>query len=277
MGGMVPPQVMGILNVTPDSFYDGGRHQGVDQAVDRALQMLDEGADWVDVGGESSRPGALPVGREEEQARVVPVVRGILAARPQARVSVDTVRSSTAAAALEAGARAVNDISALGDPAMAPLVASAGCELVLMHMQGTPWDMQRAPTYTDVVEEVRTWLDGRARLARAAGVDPSRILLDPGFGFGKNDLHNAALFRGLPRLVSLGYPVVVGVSRKSFIGRTLGLPQPQDRLEGSLALAALAVWQGAQVLRVHDVRATRRVVDMIAAVRPPNPGEAETC
>lgn len=260
--------VMGILNVTPDSFYDGGRYHDPGLALERAVRMVDEGADWIDVGGESSRPGAAGVTEAEERGRVVPVVRALSAAGLSCRISVDTRRAAVAEAALAAGAHGVNDISALSDPDMAGVVAHAGATVFLMHMRGSPATMQEAPRYDDVLAEVLDFLAHRIAAAREAGVSQERIWVDPGIGFGKDDSHNAALLRGVRALGSLGCPVLVGVSRKSFIGRTLGLTDPADRLEGSLALAALCAWLGASMIRAHDVRATRRAVDVIAAVRP---------
>jgi dihydropteroate synthase len=259
--------IMGIVNVTPDSFYDGGRFQSPGAALDRALVQADEGADWVDVGGESTRPGSLGVTVEEELSRVLPVIRGLRGARPAVRVSVDTRKAVVARAALDAGADGVNDVSALSDPAMAGVVGAAGRVLFLMHMRGTPENMQEDPRYQDVVCDVRTFLAGRARQAIEAGVSSADVWVDPGFGFGKTVEHNLTLLRGIPALCELGFPVLVGASRKSFIGRVLDLPDPNDRLEGSLAVAVLAAWGGARMLRVHDVRATRRALGIVEALR----------
>ncbi len=261
------PLVMGILNVTPDSFHDGGLYLDSACAVDQGARMADEGADWVDVGGESTRPGAEPVPPETQIERVVPVIRALARLRPSLALSIDTGHASVARAAIEAGATVVNDVRALVDPAMAPLVAEAGCSLILMHMRGTPADMQVDPRYDDVVAEVRTWLLERAGRACGAGVPADRVLLDPGIGFGKTADHCLALIRGIPVLAAAGHPVVVGPSRKSFIGRVLDLPHTRDRLEGSLAAAVLAVWLGASVVRVHDVRETRRAIDLAAAIQ----------
>ncbi|MBN1337234.1 MAG: dihydropteroate synthase [Deltaproteobacteria bacterium] len=261
------PLVMGILNVTPDSFHDGGRYLDAARAVDRALGMADEGADWVDVGGASTRPGALPVPPEVQADRILPVVRDLVHLRPALTVSVDTGSAWVARRALDAGASVINDVDALSDPDMAAVVAEAGASVVLMHMRGTPADMQDDPRYDDVVGEVRAFLLGRAARAHAAGVVRDRILVDPGIGFGKTADHCLALIRGLPTLAATGYPVVVGPSRKSFIGRVLDLPDTHDRLEGSIAAAVLAVWLGAAVVRVHDVRETRRAVDLAAAIQ----------
>jgi len=256
--------VMGALNVTPDSFSDGGRHADAESAVRRGLEMLAEGADLVDVGGESTRPGAAPVEAAEELRRVIPVVRGLAAAG--ALVSIDTSKAEVAAAALEAGAAAVNDVTALGDPGMAGVVASAGAGLVLLHMQGTPRTMQADPHYGDVVAEVARFLAGRAAGAQAAGIDPSCICLDPGIGFGKGLEHNLALLRGIPDLVAIGHPVLVGASRKRFLAGILGPIPPGERDAASSAAQVLAIAGGAAVIRVHNVVVglqTARVADAI--------------
>lgn len=263
------PVVMAVLNVTPDSFSDGGHyfdagsHPGA--ALAAGARLLEEGADLVDVGGESSRPGATPVDLDEELARVLPVVEGLAAAG--AVVSVDTTKATVARRAVEAGAAVVNDVSAgCLDDAMWPAVAELGVPYVLMHMQGTPRTMQRDPVYGDVVAEVFEALHrGLGGLAEA-GVPPERVVVDPGLGFGKTDAHNLALVRHLRTFTSLGRPVMVGGSRKRLIGRLTDVADPTDRLEGSLALAALAVAGGARLVRVHDVRATRRAVQVARAV-----------
>ncbi|MEA3200694.1 MAG: dihydropteroate synthase [Thermoplasmata archaeon] len=250
--------VMGIVNVTPDSFSDGGEHATEDAAVAHGLALLAEGADILDVGGESTRPGAAPVSEAEELRRVVPVVRRLAAAG--ALVSVDTMKASVAQAALEAGAAIVNDITAGGDPAMLPLVARSGVGVVLMHMQGEPRTMQQDPRYHDVVKEVAAFLLERARAAEAAGVPREAIALDPGLGFGKTQAHNLALLRGLPEIAMLGYPLLVGASRKGFLGALTGGAPPQDRVEASVAAHVLAAERGAQVVRVHDVKAHKRAL-----------------
>ncbi|HXG52614.1 MAG TPA: dihydropteroate synthase [candidate division Zixibacteria bacterium] len=258
--------VMGILNVTPDSFYDGGRRTDPAKAVDDALRLVEAGADIVDVGGESTRPGAHPVSVEEELARVLPVIRGLRrsAAVP---ISIDTYKAEVARAALAEGADIINDISALRfDDAMAALAAAEEVPVVLMHMQGTPQTMQKEPRYGDVVAEVRAFLAERMRTALAAGIAERNLIVDPGIGFGKTLEHNLALLRGLPALASLGAPLLVGVSRKAFIGRILGL-EAGERLEGSLAAAAAAVLAGARIVRAHDVLATRRAVAIADAIR----------
>jgi len=258
------PLLMGILNVTPDSFSDGGQFLGVEDAVRRARQMVEEGADMIDIGGESSRPGAAPVSADEEAARVVPVVERI--AGLGVPISVDTTRCETARAALDAGAAWINDITALeGDREMAGLAARRRCPVVLMHMRGTPADMQHDLHYTDVVAEVLDYLVGRATAAVEAGISRDRILIDPGIGFGKSPQQNLALLRATPRLVETGYPVLVGASRKSFLGACFG-QEPGQRLEGSLSAALAAAAGGAHVVRAHDVGPTRRALDVWAGI-----------
>ncbi len=261
------PVLVGILNVTPDSFSDGGDFLDSERAVVRAAAMLDEGAQIIDVGGESTRPGSDPVPPEEELGRVIPVIRGILEERPDAAISVDTYRARIAGAALEAGAAIVNDVTALrGDPELAKLVAEAGCPIILMHMQGEPKSMQRDPTYHDVVREVRDFLAGRAEHAIASGVDPENVILDPGIGFGKTLEHNLELLRRLNFLVDLGFPVLVGSSRKSFIGRLTGVQEARDRIFGTVATTVLAYERGASFFRVHDVRANKEALAVAGAL-----------
>ena len=260
------PILMGILNVTPDSFSDGGEFFGVEAAVVQAETMLDEGARIVDVGGESTRPGSEPVSEEEELRRVLPVVRGIVEACPGAIVSIDTYRASTAEAALDAGAHLVNDITALSDPRMVGLVAERGCPIILMHMLGEPKTMQKDPLYEDVVREVRDFLAKRAERAARAGVAHGDIILDPGIGFGKTYEHNLALLNRLDALVELGFPVVVGASRKSFLGKIVGSDSSKDRLFGTVATSVLAYERGATLFRVHDVRANKEALAVAAAV-----------
>jgi dihydropteroate synthase len=261
------PVLMGVLNVTPDSFFDGGEFLDPDKAVARAVSLLDEGAQIVDVGGESTRPGSDPVGPEEELRRVMPVLRGILAARPEAVVSIDTYRASTAEATLDAGARVVNDVTALGDPRMAGVVAERGCPIVLMHMRGEPKSMQQDPRYEDVVREVRDFLARRAERAILAGVEEGNIVLDPGIGFGKTLEHNLTLLNRLDALVELGFPVLVGASRKSFLGKIVGSGSPKDRLFGTVASNVVAYERGASLFRVHDVRANKEALAVAAAIR----------
>ena len=269
VGGLLSgpdPVLMGVLNVTPDSFSDGGEFFDLHRAVTQAESLLDEGAQMVDVGGESTRPGSDPVSSEEELRRVMPVVRGILVARPAAVVSIDTYRASSAEVALDAGARIVNDVTALGDPRMAHLVAERDCLVVLMHMLGEPKSMQQNPRYEDVVREVRDFLARRAERATRAGVDEGNIVLDPGIGFGKTLEHNLALLNRLDVLVELGFPVLVGSSRKSFLGKLSGRG-PKDRLFGTVATNVLAYERGATFFRVHDVLANKEALTVAAAIR----------
>ena len=263
------PLVVGVLNVTPDSFSDGGVHFAGDAhpaeaiAAGRALAVA--GADLVDVGGESTRPGAEPVGVDEELARVVPVVEGL--AGDGVAVSVDTTKAVVARAAVEAGASMVNDVSAgTMDEALLPTVAELGVPYVLMHMLGTPRTMQADPRYEDVVGEVYDFLAAQLAQLDALGVARERVVVDPGIGFGKRLEHNLALLRRLREFTSLGRPILIGASRKSFVGQLTGTEDPTDRLEGSLAAAALAVASGARVLRVHDVAATARAVAVAHAI-----------
>lgn len=251
-----PTLVMGVLNVTPDSFSDGGKFLAIEAAMERAGQMLREGADVLDIGGESTRPGAACVPAEEEIRRVVPVIQQ-LAARTQVPISIDTQKPEVARAALLAGASIVNDIAAnRADDAMWQVVAEFRAGYVAMHMQGTPQTMQQAPTYTDVVRELDAFFAERLTQLEARGVRREQVALDPGIGFGKTLEHNLAVLRALPRFAHQGRPVLLGVSRKSFLGKLTGAESPGERLPGALACAALAVGQGVQVLRVHDVRET---------------------
>lgn len=258
-------RVMGVLNVTPDSFSDGGRYASVGLAVDHGLRMVDEGADVLDVGGESSRPGADPVDADEECRRVLPVLER-LREMSDVLLSIDTVKPEVARRAVEAGADLVNDISALADPGMAAVVADAGAAVVLMHMRGTPRTMQQDTRYDDVVAEVRASLSEAVERAVSAGIAGDKILVDPGIGFGKSASGNLEILRRLSELSEIGKPILVGASRKSFIGKTLDLPV-DERLEGGLAVAAVAAWLGAHVVRAHDVAATVRVVRMVDAIR----------
>ena len=262
------PVLMGILNVTPDSFSDGGEFFGVKPAVVQAEKMLDEGAHMIDVGGESTRPGSDPVSPEEELRRVFPVVRGILESRPETKISIDTYRASTAETALDAGARVVNDVTALrGDSRMAGLVAERGCPVVLMHMLGEPKSMQRDPRYENVVREVRDFLVSRVEYAISAGVREENVILDPGIGIGKTLRHNLELLNGLNVFVELGFFVLVGASRKSFLGKILGSDAPGDRLFGTVATNVIAYERGATLFRVHDIRANKEALEVAAAVR----------
>jgi dihydropteroate synthase len=266
-------RLMGIVNVTPDSFSDGGLFLKADVAVEHGLSLVGEGADIVDVGGESTRPGSEPVSVEEELRRVLPVVEGIAVAGTGVEVSIDTSKASVAEAALAAGASLVNDVSAFrADPEMAGVVADSGGECCLMHMLGEPRTMQRDPRYGDVVDEVKAFLEERLRFAVGEGVREERVMLDPGIGFGKTVAHNLALLRRLDELTSLGRPLVVGTSRKSFLGRVLadaaGEAEPvaaSGRLAGTIATNVLAFDRGASVFRVHDVGAVHDALEVAAA------------
>ncbi|MBN2206999.1 MAG: dihydropteroate synthase [Candidatus Aminicenantes bacterium] len=259
------PWLMGILNVTPDSFSDGGAYQDLEAATEMGLALAADGADIIDIGGESTRPGADPVPAEEEIRRVVPVVAAIRKRLP-VLLSVDTTKAEVARRALDAGADIINDVSALRfDPALAGVVAAAGAGLVLMHMKGTPRTMQIAPVYEDLLGEVRGFLEHRLSEALAAGIPAERILLDPGIGFGKRHEHNLTLINRLDVFEDLGRPLVLGPSRKSFIGKILNAP-PQERLEGTIAAAVVGLVRGASVLRVHDVREIRRALLVAGAI-----------
>jgi dihydropteroate synthase len=270
VGGRVLPTssrclVMGVVNVTPDSFADGGRHLDRRAAVAHGLALAAEGADLLDVGGESTRPGATGVEEAVELDRVLPVIEE-LAAATDVPVSVDTRKAAVARAALHAGAAIVNDVSAgRDDPELLGVAAEAGAPLVLMHMQGTPATMQDNPHYDDVLVEVEAFLQERCAAAEAAGVAPDALVVDPGIGFGKRDEHNYALLGGLARLTRLGHPLLVGTSRKGFIGRALDLPV-EERLEGTAATVVWAVERGARIVRVHDVAPMVRTVRMTEAL-----------
>jgi len=258
--------LVGILNATPDSFSDGGVHLDPARAAAAAAEMVAAGARMLDVGAESTRPGAVPVPAEEERRRLLPVLRAVRDA-VGVPISVDTTKADVARRALEAGADLVNDVSAgRFDPGMLPLCAASGVPVVLMHMQGTPATMQQDPRYTDVVTEVTEFLAERAQAAAEAGVAPDAIVLDPGIGFGKTVEHNCRLLRRLDLIAALGYPILVGVSRKGFFGGLLGGRGAEARLHGTAAAAALAVAGGARLLRVHDVGAMRDVVAVAEAV-----------
>jgi dihydropteroate synthase len=258
---------MGVVNVTPDSFSDGGLFFDASSAVAHALALAAEGASIVDVGGESTRPGAEPVSVDEELRRVVPVVEGFLAAGGCAQVSVDTVKVAVARAALDAGARYVNDVSAFGEPGMAELVAERGADCCLMHMRGEPRTMQRDPRYGDVVSEVKAFLEERLAFVVAAGVAEERVTLDPGIGFGKTLEHNLELLRRLDELVAIGRPIMVGTSRKSFLGKITGR-EVDDRLAATIATNVLAYVNGARVFRVHDVAPVLDALRVTAATVP---------
>ncbi|MFT4913125.1 MAG: dihydropteroate synthase [Brevundimonas sp.] len=272
---MSRPQVMGIVNVTPDSFSDGGRLATVGAAVAHGLALVGQGADILDIGGESTRPGAEPVNAAEEIARTVPVIEQ-LRAHWAGPISIDTMKPDVARAAMAVGATIWNDVTALGAPDSAAVAAELGCEVVLMHMQGEPRTMQADPRYDDVVAEVTHWLLARAEAAMAAGVARERIRLDPGIGFGKTAAHNLALTAGLDRLVATGFPVLYGASRKRMIQSIdPSATEAGDRLGGSLALALAAARRGAMIIRVHDVRETVQALTVQAAVDGALPGRAD--
>jgi len=263
---------MGVLNATPDSFSDGGLHADPSRAAAAAVRMVEAGAAILDIGAESTRPGATAVPADEERARLLPVLRAVRAA-VRVPISVDTRKAAVARAALDAGADVVNDVSAgTFDPAMLPTCAAAGVPVVLMHMQGTPATMQRDPRYGDVVAEVAGFLAGRAAAAERAGVAHAAIVVDPGIGFGKTTEHNCLLLARLDLVAALGYPVLVGVSRKGFVGALLGGRPPGERLLGTAAAVAMAVAGGARIVRVHDVGAMRDVVRVVEAIRAAGPG-----
>jgi dihydropteroate synthase len=261
-----PTRIMGVLNVTPDSFSDGGRYLDAGAAEDRARQMVEEGAQILDIGGESTRPGAEAVPAEEELQRVLPVVQR-LAGQVEAEISVDTTKAAVARACLDAGATIINDVSGLTfEPELAQTVAEAGATLVLMHMPGTPRTMQQDPHYDDVVADTMRFLRRQLRVALGAGVAEDRLWIDPGFGFGKTVAHNLELLRRLREYTSIGAPILIGTSRKSTIGRVLGDLPPDQRLEGTAATVAVALMNGARIIRVHDVREMARVARMTDAV-----------
>ena len=259
------PCVMGVLNVTPDSFSDGGRYADVADAIERGVAMAGEGAAIIDVGGESTRPGAADVGLQEELERVVPVIEALVR-RVRVPVSVDTSKPEVMQAAIAAGASLVNDVKALRAPGAVEAVAGTGAAVCLMHMQGEPRTMQEAPSYGDVVGEVRQFLAGRVRACVAAGIGRERICVDPGIGFGKRPEHNLALLSAIGRLADPDMPVLIGVSRKSLVGMITGRP-PEGRLAGSVAFAALAVMGGAAIIRAHDVAETVDAVKVASALK----------
>ncbi|MBC8105033.1 MAG: dihydropteroate synthase [Anaerolineae bacterium] len=262
------PLVMGVLNVTPDSFSDGGRFSDPSAAIAHGREMIDAGADMLDIGGESTRPGSQPVDSAEQIRRVVPVIRELSAHARPAILSIDTMRSDVAAAAIDAGATLVNDISGGRDDArMLPIVASRGVPVILMHMLGTPATMQQDPTYSDVVREVTAFLTQQIRVAMDLGIDRKNILVDPGIGFGKTMEHNLALLRDIRKVVeAVHHPVVIGASRKGFIGRITRQPEPRQRVFGTAATVAWSIMSGASVVRVHDVGPMKQVVQMTDAI-----------
>jgi dihydropteroate synthase len=258
------PRIMGILNVTPDSFSDGGEWFDFDEAVEHGRALVAEGADILDVGGESTRPGAAPVALDEELRRVVPVIRVLR--EVGAQLSIDTMKLTVAEAAVEAGATFVNDVTAFRhEPEIAGFVADRGCDCCLMHMLGEPRTMQDDPRYEDVVDDVRAFLEERAEFAVGEGVREERIMVDPGIGFGKTLDHNLELLRRLDEIVAVGFPVVVGTSRKSFLGRLTGREDPHDRVAATVATTVLALERGAAVFRVHDVAPTKDALTVATA------------
>lgn len=258
------PNVMGIVNVTPDSFSDGGKYSSVDSAVEHALRLIGEGADILDIGGESTRPGAEPVSLEEELRRVIPVIDA-LSKVTTVPLSIDTYKPEVMRAAIQAGADIVNDICALQGAGALDIVAGSNAGVCLMHMQGVPQTMQLNPDYGDVVAEVRQFLGARAQACLAHGIAKERILLDPGFGFGKTTAHNVALIQHLESLTELGFPLLVGLSRKSVLGRIAGGDE-QQRLHAGLAASVISVMKGARIVRVHDVKATVDALKVVTAV-----------
>ena len=261
--------IMGILNITPDSFYENSR-TAIEEVVAKAGQMLADGADILDIGGESTRPGSEAVAAEEEQARVLPVIKALRKAYPDAVISVDTYRASTARLAIEAGADIINDISAMeADAEMIDVVCETKAPIILMHMRGTPKDMQTQCEYKNVVEEVAVYLAERAELLRERGVGADKIILDPGIGFAKNAEQNLKLMRDLHALTSFGYPVLLAASRKGTIGKVLGDLPAEERLEGTIATSCQAVYVGANMVRVHDVKENLRAVRMLEAILCP--------
>lgn len=260
------PAVMGVLNVTPDSFSDGGDYADPGAAVERALAMLEEGADIIDIGGESTRPGAEPVSESEELDRVLPVI-GALRPHTRAVISIDTVKPGVMRAACAAGADLINDVRALRGEGALEAAAATGAAVCLMHMRGEPRTMQQDPTYDDVVVEVCAFLAERVAACEAAGIARERLIVDPGFGFGKTLAHNLTLLRRLPEIAALGPPVLVGLSRKSMFAHLLGDMPAKARVPASLAAAAIAVERGARLVRAHDVAATRQAVDVAREFR----------
>ncbi len=261
------PKIMGILNVTPDSFSDGGKFSGV-AAIVQAEAMVAEGADIIDVGGESTRPGSDPVDAEEQIRRVVPAIRAIRQINAGVAISIDTTLAKVAEAAIDAGANIINDVSAgLGDPAMLGFAAAVQSPIILMHMQGTPKTMQDDPQYQDVVAEVKAALQQRIEAAQAAGIEAHNIAIDPGIGFGKRKQDNLALLAHLPALLGLGFPMLLGTSRKRFMGSICNVSQPEELVTATAVTTALGVMAGVQMFRVHDVKANRQAADVAWAIK----------
>ena len=251
---------MGILNVTPDSFSDGGRFTRVNIAVDHAINMIDDGAHIIDIGGESTRPGSVPVSEDEECERILPVIESIKKINSKITISIDTYKASVAKRAIEAGADMVNDISGLTfDSNMLPLLSGKDIPVIIMHINGKPKTMQNNPVYDDLIEDIKSFLYHQSKVAEESGIKKDHIILDPGIGFGKTFDHNFTLLRRLDEICSLGYPIMIGPSRKAFIGDVLDLP-PDDRIEGTLATIVAGIMNGAKIVRVHDVKEVNRVV-----------------
>lgn len=270
--------IMGVINVTPDSFSDPGMYLDRDRAISRGLELAGEGADIIDIGGESTRPGAVHISAEEELDRILPVIKG-LREQTDILISVDTTKSEVAEAAFEAGANILNDISAFRFDDRMPLLASeAGVPVILMHMKGVPKTMQSNPFYENLYQEIHCFLQERISTAEAYGIRRETLIIDPGIGFGKNLEHNLAIIKNLKFLEDLERPILVGISRKSFLGKILNLP-PQERVEGTIASAILSVLNGAHILRVHDVQAVRRAVTVAEAIMNensfPTPAESQ--
>ena len=260
------PVIMGILNVTPDSFFDGGSYYPRERAIDHALEMAEGGADIIDVGGESTRPGSEPTSLGEELDRVLPVIEGIRK-HSSIPLSIDTYKAAVARAAVASGADMVNDISSLSfDEGMAGVVAASGVPVVMQHIKGTPRDMQKNPSYQDVTGEIKEFFIERIAYARSCGIDEDDIIIDPGIGFGKRVSDNLTIIRELGRLKELGRPLLIGTSMKSFIGRIMGTDLPAERAEGTLASVAISLWNGADMVRVHDVVRTKKVVKFMKAL-----------
>lgn len=262
------PRVMGIVNVTPDSFSDGGRFDSTEKAVEHALALIEEGADILDIGGESTRPGATPVSLQQELQRAIPVIER-LAKETSVPLSIDTYKPEVMRAAIEAGIDMVNDIRALQEPGALEIVAGSNAGVCLMHMQGRPQTMQLDPQYEDAVVEVKTFLERRLEAAIAAGIDAERVVLDPGFGFGKRTVHNLQLLRELPGFSELGRPLLVGLSRKSVLGQITG-GDIYVRLHASIAASVISAMKGAKIIRVHDVKATADALKVVSAVLSDN-------
>lgn len=259
------PQIMGILNVTPDSFSDGGKHANVKQALSHALKMIDEGATFIDIGGESTRPGAQDVSLQEELDRTIPIIEA-LAANSECVISIDTSKAEVMREAVKAGAGLINDVKALQAPGALEVAAKSEVPVCLMHMQGEPRSMQVQPEYCNVVKEVNNFLLERVNACLVAGIPKEQILVDPGYGFGKTIEHNYTLVKHLPEIMALGYPVLVGMSRKSMIGNLLDR-KVNERLAGSITLATIAAQMGAHIIRVHDVRETADAVNIVKMLK----------